>query len=101
MQHVVTIEKPASGQDGLGQPLPGYVTHATAWADIRHLSGLESIKAGAEASTVKASIRLLRYRTDITAAMRVVHGAKVYQVKAVLPDEVGRKFVDLQCEVQA
>ena len=46
---------------------------------------------------MRASIRIRR-RDDITAAMRVVHGAKVYDIKAVLPDEHGRGFLDLVCE---
>jgi SPP1 family predicted phage head-tail adaptor len=45
---------------------------------------------------VRASIRI-RYRTDITAAMRVTDGSTVYQVKAVLPDS-GRQYLDLVCE---
>jgi SPP1 family predicted phage head-tail adaptor len=47
---------------------------------------VEAIKAGAEASVVQASIRI-RYRTDVTSAMRVVHGSTTYEIKAVLPDE--------------
>ncbi|WP_442904903.1 phage head completion protein, partial [Gordonibacter sp.] len=39
------------------------------------------------------------YRTGLDAGMRVLHGAKVYAVKAVMPDEVRREFMDLACEV--
>ncbi|GAB3763483.1 hypothetical protein GCM10028796_17050 [Ramlibacter monticola] len=97
----VTIQQPGATQDELGQPIPGdWTTLATVWANIRHLNGLETVKAGAETATVRASIRI-RYRTDVTAAMRVVHGATTYQIKAVLPDEAGRQHVDLACEVVA
>nr|WP_307731963.1 phage head closure protein [Massilia sp. H27-R4] len=94
---MVTIQAPA-GRDALNQPLPGgWATHATAWADVRLLGGLETIKAGAVVSQVKASIRM-RYRTDLTAAMRVVHGATIYKVLAVLPDEERHQHLDLVCE---
>lgn len=95
---LVAIQSPSDAQDAAGQPTDAWSTLASVWANIRHLSGVESIKAGADASVVKASIRIRR-RTDVTAAMRVVHGSVVYQVKAVLPDEESREHVDLLCEV--
>jgi SPP1 family predicted phage head-tail adaptor len=96
----VVIQYLVDGQDEAGQPVQNWLPLATVWADIRHLSGVESIKAGGEASVVKASIRI-RWRTDVTPAMRVVHGSTVYQIKAVLPDEESRERVDLLCEVIA
>lgn len=94
----VTIKAPSTEQDEIGQPLDVWSDVATVWANIRHANGSETIKADAEASTVKASIRI-RYRADITSAMRVHDGAVVYEIKAVLPDVVTRDSVDLVCEV--
>ena len=97
----VTIERKTGGVDAIGQPLPeGWETFAQVWANVRHLSGSESIKAGAVTSEVKASIRI-RYRSDINAGMRVVLGAKTYEIRAVMPDDVRREYVDLVCEVVA
>ena len=94
----VTLQALVEGQDEIGQPVTAWADLATVWADIRHQSGSEAIKANAETSIVKASIRIRR-RTDVTAAMRVVHGATVYEIKAVLPDEQSRDKMDLVCEV--
>jgi len=95
----VTIEKKGQGTDDYGQPLPDvWEPLATVWASIKNLSGLGAIKADAAVSTVKTSIRI-RWRTDVTAGMRVVHGTTVYDVQAVLPDAAGRVYVDLVCEV--
>lgn len=94
----VTIKRLASGQDDIGQPVNTWTDLASVWANIRHLSGSESIKADALASSVKASIRI-RKRTDVTSAMRVHHGSVVYEIRAVIPDEVERDKVDLVCEV--
>lgn len=92
------IQEKGPGEDELGQPLPDdWVPLATVWADIRHKSGLEAIKAGAPVSTVQASIRI-RYRSDVTAGMRVVHNLVPYDIKAVMEDVAGREFVDLACE---
>ena len=95
-----TLQHLVEGQDEAGQPVTTWANLATVWANIKHLSGVETIKANAETSAVKASIRI-RYRTDLTAAMRVVHGATTYEIKAVMPDEAGREFADLVCEVVA
>lgn len=68
------------------------------WANIRHLSGSESIRSDRPVSEVKASIRV-RYRDDLTAGMRVVHGGSTYEVEAVLADLVGRQHLDLVCSL--
>ena len=94
----IAIQSPDATQDALGQPVVWWDDVAHCWASIRHPGGMATVRAGAESSTVKASIRI-RYRADIDATMRVVHGATVYQIMAVLPDERTRDFIDLVCEV--
>lgn len=94
----ISIQRKGGAEDALGQVIPGWETFAVVWASIRHPSGLATIRADAQASVVKASIRI-RYRTDLQAGMRVVHSAHVYTVKAVVPDLVRREHVDLVCEV--
>lgn len=96
----VVIQQLTAGQDEIGQPVTAWTALATVWANIRYLNGLETIKADAQTSVVKASIRIRR-RTDITAAMRVVFGATTFEIKAVLPDEQDRERTDLLCEVVA
>lgn len=93
----VKIQQLAAGQDALGQPVQTWSDLATVWANIKFNSGSETIKATAESSTAKASIRV-RYRADITAGMRVLHGTTVFNIVAVLPDEQSRQHVDLACE---
>lgn len=94
----ITIESPSASVDSLGQPVVGWQVVAMVWASIRHQSGAEAIKADAPISAVKASIRI-RYRTGLDASMRVLHGATIYHIKAVLPDLARREYVDLVCEV--
>ncbi len=93
----ITLQQRSSGQDAIGQPVETWATVAELWADIKHPSGLQTVKGDAELSLVKASIRL-RYRSGIDAGMRVLHGAVVYDIRAVLPDVAGRVYVDLVCE---
>lgn len=96
----VTIQAPSTELDEIGQPKPEWVLFGSAWASIRYLNGLETIKAGVESSTAKVSIRI-RYRADITAAMQIVSGSVLYRINAVLPDEARHEYVDLSCEVIA
>ena len=103
LNHRITIQKLAETQDAAGQPGTDYVnliptSDGKIAANIKHLSGMETIKANADTSAVKVSIRI-RYRTDVTAEMRAVHGSNVYQIKAVMQDMAGRHFTDLSCEL--
>lgn len=92
----ITLQRRTATKDAVGQPLDAWETVAERWADVRLLSGLETIKADAPVSAVRASIRI-RYMTGLDAGMRVLHGSATYNILAVLPDP-GRVFVDLACE---
>lgn len=96
----ITLQQLSGGQDAVGQPVQTWVDVATVWADVRHLVGLEAIKAGADVSVVRASIRI-RYKTGLTAGMRVVQGATVYDVQAVMQDVSGKRYTDLVCATGA
>jgi SPP1 family predicted phage head-tail adaptor len=94
----VTIKRFVPGQDSIGQPTTVLEDVATVWANILHKSGSETIRADKETSIVQSSIRIRR-RTDLNAGMQVHHGSVVYEIKAILPDEVDRERVDLVCEI--
>lgn len=96
----LTIQSPNTAADELGQPIEGWTDVAVVWGDVRHLSGTESIKAGAVTSAVNASIRI-RWMTGLDAGMRVLIGAVPYAIKAVMPDMRGRQYVDIVAEVQS
>ena len=98
LKSLVTVQVLQAGQDAIGQPITTWATFKTLRANIRYLNGLETIKADAQTSVVKASVRIRR-RTDITAAMRVVFGATTFEIKTVLPDEQDRERTDLSVEV--
>lgn len=94
----VTVQQLAAGVDALGQPVQTWSDVATLWANVRHSSGVESIKADVIRTVVRASVRI-RYRTDINAGMRVVAGVQTYNIVTVLPDIGGKEYTDLVCEV--
>lgn len=94
----IVIERRTTVQDDAGQPLDVWSTVLACRADLRHLSGLESIRADGVASIVKASARI-RYRTGITAAMRLTAEGTTYNIVAVMPDVARHQYVDLALEV--
>ncbi len=93
----VTLRLPPSGQDAAGQPGTTWTDLVTVWANVRHPSGAEAMRADKDTSINQVRVRI-RYRTDVTPAARVHDGAAVYQVKAVLPDLINKSFTDLVCE---
>lgn len=92
----ITLQSRTATQDAAGQPVETWSDVANVWAEIRHPSGLSAIKGDGDVSIVKASIRI-RYRADVDAGMRIEHGASLYDIKAVLPDDVSRTHLDLVC----
>lgn len=97
----ITIQVKQVGQDDFGQPLTSWVTVAKdVPTNILASTGKEYVNAGAEVSKVQVSMRI-RWRTDITAAMRVLYDGGIFNIEAVLPDYEGRRYVDLACSTGA
>jgi len=94
MQNRITIQAPAAGQDAFGEPIVGWTDICTVWAAIDDLSGRQYIAAQAGQNVVETTITI-RYRAGITAAMRVLHGADVYDIEAVLGQD--RRTLQLMC----
>jgi SPP1 family predicted phage head-tail adaptor len=93
----IELQQPSSSQDALGQPVAGWSSVATVWADVRFPTGLAAINADARTSATRASVRI-RMRRDVQPGWRVVFRSAAYLVQAVLPDEQHRDAVDLVCE---
>ncbi|MYN11784.1 phage head closure protein [Pusillimonas sp. TS35] len=96
----ITIEQLVEGVDPIGQPVSQWQHYLDAWADIAHLSGLETIRADAQVSQVKTSIRIRRRPgRNVKASMRVTHGTTVYSIQAVLPNRRSN-YLDLICTTE-
>ena len=94
----VTVQRKVKTADTSGATVWNWQDMLQLWADVRHVSGLSKLKADQEISVVRASVRI-RFRRDIDHTMRLkLSNGAVYDIKAVLPDEEGRCFVDLVCE---
>jgi SPP1 family predicted phage head-tail adaptor len=96
MNHRITLLRRQAGRDALNQPIEDWADVATIWADVRFQSGAEVLRANAEVSVKRASIRI-RARKDIDASWRIRYQGEEFDVKSALPDD-DRSFVFLVCE---
>jgi SPP1 family predicted phage head-tail adaptor len=94
----ITIQSQSSTFDAAGQQVESWSTFATVWANIKHLSGIETIKSDAMASTVKASIRI-RYIPGINAGMQVIYQNLTYRIEAVLAHVDEKRYIDMTVEL--
>lgn len=66
----------------------------TVAAEVRDVSGREFVAASATQNEVLTTITI-RYRPGVVPAMRVLHGADVYNIEAVLGQD--RRALALMC----
>lgn len=88
LRHRVTIQSMTETQDGTtGAITETWSDVATVWAEIAPLSGREFVAARETQGQIDARV-LIRYRSDVTAKMRLSAGGVYYDIHAVLPDPV-------------
>jgi SPP1 family predicted phage head-tail adaptor len=79
LRNRVTIQENATLKDNTGSQKPVWVDVFSTHAAIKPLSGRELIASQAENSEISVRI-VIRYRTGVTASMRVVHGETIYAI---------------------
>ncbi len=93
LRHRVTIQRKTATVDTHGGPIETWETVCSISASIEPLQGREFIAAQAVNAEITGKIRI-RYRSDITASMRVLFGAKIYNILSVInPAELNRELV--------
>jgi len=90
----VTLQKPSTERDDYGQQINAWTTLGEAWAAVEPLQGREFLAAGAEQSEVTARIRM-RWRSNIAANMRVLHGTDTYNIQTCIHVKSGRDELHL------
>lgn len=101
----ISIEENVPIQDSWGQPAENWAEIFKLWANVKMLPGISVAKSmlagGTEVSRALGSIRI-RTRSGINAGMRVKIGtSQIFDIKAVVPDETDRRYVDLVVEIGA
>lgn len=93
----IQLQRLVRTQDETGAENEAWATFVSTFANIKHLSGLETVRSEVPISVVKASIRI-RLRDDVDATCRVLYRGTIYDIKAVMPDLESREYLDLACE---
>lgn len=96
----VIIQEKSVTRDALGAEVVTWVTHAEVWASIEPLRGREYLDARQVQADVDTRIRH-RYLPTVTPSMRVLWGARVYEIVSP-PIHVGerRRETHLMCREQ-
>lgn len=93
----LTILQRSATVDAAGQPLDTWTELATVWADVRTPSGMQGATAAISSreGAMAAYSARIRYRADVTTAMRASVGAQLFDIVNVLYDFAGQEYVDL------
>lgn len=83
----------------MGGYVEAWVDVGPIWAEVTLPTGRVESIAQQLAAVVAAEVRA-RYRPDIAAGMRLVHGSDTYRIEAALPDNK-RTMLRLLCSTVA
>ena len=89
----VTLQKKVKGKAPGGAPTETWENVITTgdgqiWAGKRDLTGRQYVAAGGTQNSVQTEWEIRR-RTGVLPAMRIVHGADIYDIEAVLEQQGG------------
>lgn len=96
LRHRITFQNQANSHDSYGQPLLTWSDVATVWAEIKPLSGKESVKADALIESTTHEINI-RYRSGINASLRVKFGSRYFDIQSVLNHDERNVMLTLLC----
>lgn len=97
LRHRMRLEVVSRTSDGAGGADETWSLVAELWASLKPLSGQEGLEADRVAGHVTHEV-VVRYRPGVVPAMRLVLGARVFDVRAVLDIDERRRF--LRCLVE-
>lgn len=92
----ITIQQRSSTPDSYGQQSGAWTDVVTCWAGIEPLTGRELLAAQAVNTENTHQVKL-RYRTGITAAMRVVYQGRLFNILSVIDPDTAHVALHLLC----
>lgn len=93
----VDIQKPVETQNTYGEPEVVWSDVATGiWAGIEPLKGREFFAAKQVNAEIEALV-IMRYRSDIKAKYRIMHGTNEYYIDTVINVDERNRELQLMC----
>lgn len=96
LKHRITIQKLTKLKDGFGAQVENWADFKSMWAEVYDRSG-NQVFAQNQIQNEKSTRVRIRFRTDITTAMRVVFRGQAYDIQSILDVSGDRKFLELMC----
>lgn len=97
MRRRLVLEAPSESADGAGGVVRGFAAVATVWAAVEPVAARADVTADRSGQRITHRIAIRR-RDDITAAHRLVEGARVFEIRAIVdPGEAGR-YLEIEAE---
>ena len=90
----VIIQSVTRTSDGQGGYTEVWATFATVWASIVPMKGYEKFQA-AKLETPVSHKMMMRYRSGVTTAMRILWGTRVFDIKEVLNMNEDNSFLQI------
>lgn len=98
---ITIMQATAAASTSLGPKRSGYeniATDATPWARVRNKLGAEVIQND-QITHIQQTIFTVRYRTDITLQMVIVHNGMLYAIHSFAESgETRKKYLDITAE---
>ena len=96
----VTLERFGEYKDASGAWTEGWETVGTFWAAVLPLTGKEIIAADAVTAITDVRV-IMRYQPGVTAADRLKHDGKTFNVVTVINRRSANRELELLCKVAA
>lgn len=97
LRHKVDIQQPVETQNSYGEPEVAWANVVEdVWASIEPFRGREYFAAKQFNAEIEARV-VMRYRSDVTAKMRVVHGSNEYYIDSVINVDERNRELQLMC----
>jgi SPP1 family predicted phage head-tail adaptor len=94
LRHRITFQKPIKTPDEYKGHTVNWQDVVTVWASIEPLSGREYFYAHQIKNEVSHRVRI-RYRSDITAEMRIKHGERIIGIESIIDLQERHQFLEV------
>jgi SPP1 family predicted phage head-tail adaptor len=85
----ITIQSKSSSQNAIGESIESWSTFTTLWAKFTPTLGREYFSNDTETTAQATAKFMVRYRTNLTNQMRVVHDSITYEIVSII--EYGKR----------
>lgn len=96
LNQYATIIRPVVTSNDYGEEITTWSTLAKTWAAMRNVPQREPFAADQFVSVVNTTFTM-RYRTDLSAKMRITTGGNTYEIDSTADPDGNKRFIECQC----